>query len=252
MLKRFFYFADKGPSSQSHGFSSTHVHMWQLDQKEGWVPKNWCFWTVVFNCGEKTLESPLDCKEIKPVNPKGYQSWYSLEGLMLKLKLQYFGHLMQRANSLEKTLMLGKLKAGGEGDDRGWDSWMASPTWWIWVWASSGRWWRTGKPEVLQSMGSQRVGHDLPTEQRTTDVLRYNWSTIQLIHYKHTVWWILLHLYSCATITAIIQKFTCAHLYTFVPTPIWGRYESDIVTEPNLCTAKPIYWCWIIVKKSIV
>ena len=78
-----------------------------MDHKEGWVPKNWCFWTVVL---EKTLESPLDCKEIKPVNTKGNQSEYSLEGLMLKLKLQYFSHLMRRTDSLEKTLMLGKTE----------------------------------------------------------------------------------------------------------------------------------------------
>ena len=66
------YFTDKGPSSQSYGFSNTRVWMWELDYKESWVPKNWCFWTVVL---EKTLESPLDCKEIQPVHPKGDQSW---------------------------------------------------------------------------------------------------------------------------------------------------------------------------------
>ena len=91
---------------------------------------------------------------------------YLLEGLMLKLELQYFGHLMGRANSLEQTLMLGKIRAGREGDDRGWDGWTASPTQWTWVWASSGRWWRTGRPGVLQSMGSQRIGHDLAPEQQ--------------------------------------------------------------------------------------
>ena len=150
------YFANKGPYSQSYGFSSSHVWMWELDPKEGWVPKNWCFQTVVL---EKTSESPLDCKEIQPVHPKGDQSWifmgrtdaeaeapifwppheknwligedlrvtwtarrsnqsilkeispeYSLQILMLKLKLQYFGHLMQRADSFEKTLMLGKIE----------------------------------------------------------------------------------------------------------------------------------------------
>ena len=101
------HFANKGPSSQGYGFSSGHVWMWELDYKESWVPKNWCFWTVVL---EKTLGSPLDCKEIQPVHPKGDQSWVSLEGLMLKLKLQYFGHLMWRAASLEKTLMLGKIE----------------------------------------------------------------------------------------------------------------------------------------------
>ena len=123
--------------------------------------KNWCFWTVVL---EKTLESPLDCKEIQPVHPKADQSWVSIEGLRLKLKLQYFGHLMQRADSLEKTLMLGGIGAGGEGDDRGWDGWMASLTRWTWVWVNSGSWWWTGRAGVLQFMGSQRVGHGWVTE----------------------------------------------------------------------------------------
>ena len=81
--------------------------MWELDCKEGWVPKNWCCWTVVL---EKTLESPLDCKEIQPVILKEISPGCSLEGLMLKLKLQYFGHLMQSADSFEKTLMLGKIE----------------------------------------------------------------------------------------------------------------------------------------------
>ena len=87
-------------------FPSSHVWMWELDCEEGWAPKNWCFWTMVL---EKTLKSPLDCK-IKPVNLKEINPEYSLEGLMLRLKLQYFGHLMQRAGSLEKTLMVGKIE----------------------------------------------------------------------------------------------------------------------------------------------
>ena len=82
--------------------------MWELDYQESWVPKNGCFWTVEL---EKTLESPFDCKEIQPVHPKRDQCWCSLEGLMLKLKLQYFGHLMGRADSFEKTLMLGKTES---------------------------------------------------------------------------------------------------------------------------------------------
>ena len=95
-------------------FSSSHVWMRELDYKESWVLKNWYFWTMVL---EKTLESPLDCKEIQPVHPKGDQSWCSLEGLMLKLKLQYFGHLIWRVYSLEKTLMLGGI---GGRRRRGW------------------------------------------------------------------------------------------------------------------------------------
>ena len=107
------YFANKGPSSQSYHFSSSHIWMWELDCKESWVPKNWCFWTVVL---EKTLESPLDCKEIQPVHPKGNQSWIFIK-MMLKLKLQYFGHLMRRSNSLKRTLILGKIEGGKR---RGW------------------------------------------------------------------------------------------------------------------------------------
>ena len=88
--------------------------MWELDYKESWALKNWCFWIVVL---EKTLKGPLDCKEIQPVHPKGNQSWISLEGLMLKLEVQYFGHLMRRADSFEKTLTLGKIEGGRR---RGW------------------------------------------------------------------------------------------------------------------------------------
>ena len=101
------YFANKGPSSQSYGFSSSHVWMWELDHKESWVSKNWCFWTVVL---EKTLESPLDCRRSNQSILKEISPEYSLEGLTLKLKLQYFGHVMGRADSLEKTLMLGKIE----------------------------------------------------------------------------------------------------------------------------------------------
>ena len=137
------------------------VQMWELQQKEGWEPKNWCFWTAVL---EKTLGSPLDSKEIKPVNPKGNQHWIFIGGLMHKLKLQYFSYLMRRADSLEKTLMLGGIGDRRKGDDGGWDGWMASPTRWTWAWVNSGRWWWTGRPGVLRFMGLQRVGHDWATE----------------------------------------------------------------------------------------
>ena len=114
------YFANKGPSSQRYGFSSSHVWMWELDYKESWALKNWCFWTVVL---EKTLESPLELRVpwtarrlnqsiLKEISPE-----YSLEGLMLILKLQYFGHLMWRTDSLEKTLILGKIEGRRR---RGW------------------------------------------------------------------------------------------------------------------------------------
>ena len=151
--------------------------MWELDYKESWVPKNWYFWTVIL---EKTLESPLDCKESQPVHPKGDQSWIVMEGLMLKLKLQYFGHLMQRTDSFEKTWCWERLKAGGDGDDREWDGWMASPTQSTWVWVNSGSWRWTGRPGMLQSMGLQRVRHDWATELNWIDQgsvsLRYKMS----------------------------------------------------------------------------
>ena len=95
---------------------------------------------------------------LKKINPE-----YPLEGLMVKLELQYFGHLMWRSDSLEKTLMLGKTEVKGEGGDRGWEGWMASPSQWTWVWTNSGKWWRTGMPGMLQLMGSQRVLHDWGT-----------------------------------------------------------------------------------------
>ena len=122
----------------------------------------WCWrrllrvsWTA-----RKSNQSIL--KEISP-------GW-SLEGLLLKLKLQYFGHLMLRVDSLEKTLMQEGFRAGGEGDDRGWDGWMASLTQWTWDWVNSRSWWWTGRPGVLQFMGSQRVGHDWATELNWTEL----------------------------------------------------------------------------------
>ena len=139
--------------------------MWELGHRDGWVPKNWCFWTMVL---EKTLESPLDCKEIKPSILKEICPGYPLEWLMLKLKLQYFGHLMWRTDSLEKTLMLGKIEGGKRGDNREWSGYMVSPTQWMWLWACFGSWWWTGKPGMLQSLWLQRVVYDWMTELNWT------------------------------------------------------------------------------------
>ena len=114
------------------------MHGCELDHKESWASKNWCCWTVVL---EKTLESLLDYKEIKAINPKGNQSWISFEGLLLKLKLEYFGHLMQRADSLEKTLMPGKIEGKRSGGQR--MRWLdgiidSMDIQWTWVWARLG------------------------------------------------------------------------------------------------------------------
>ena len=128
-------FNNRGPSSQSYDFSSSHVWMWELDHKEGWAPKNWCFWTVVL---EKTLKSPLDCKEIQPIHPKGNQSWMLIGRTDAEAETPIFGHLMRRVDSLEKTLMLGGIEGGRRRGHRGWDGWMASPIWWTWVWVTPG------------------------------------------------------------------------------------------------------------------
>ena len=155
------YFANKGTYSQSYGFSSTHVWMWELDHRESWSLKNWCFPTVML---EKSLESPLDSKEIKPVNPKGNQSWIFIERTDAKAEAPILCP-PDAQNWLTLTPWCCKrLKEGGEGDDRGRDGWMASPTWWRWVWPSSGGWWWTGKPGILQSIGSQRIRHNWETE----------------------------------------------------------------------------------------
>ena len=119
-------------------------------------------------CWRRLLRVPWTARTSNQSILKEISPEYSLKGLMLKLKLQYFGHLMWRTYSLEKTVMLW-LKAGGEGDDRGWDGWMVSLTQWTWVWVNSGSWRWTGKPDVLQSVGSQRVGHDWVTELNWTD-----------------------------------------------------------------------------------
>ena len=115
-------------------------------------------------CWRRLLRVPWTARRSNQSILKGISPGISLEGMMLKLKLQYFGHLMRRVDSLEKTLMLGGIGAGGEGDDRGWDGWMASLTRWTWVWVNSGSWWWTGRPGVLRFMGSQRVRHDWATK----------------------------------------------------------------------------------------
>ena len=151
-----------------YGYESSTIKKaehWRIDALELW-------------CWRRLLRVPWTARRsnqsiLKEISPK-----CSLEGLMLKLKLQFFGHLMQRAGSFEKTLMLRK-RAGGEGDNRRWDSWMASPTPWTWVWLNSRSWWWTGRPGVLQFMGSQRVGHDWATELNWPELTLFGWYLLQ-------------------------------------------------------------------------
>ena len=130
-------------SSLSCDFSSSHVWMWELDHKEGWVPKNWCFWTVVL---EKTFESPLDCKEIQPVNPKEKQSSiFTRRNWCWSWSANTLAIWCKELTHWKRPWCWERLKVGGEVDNRGWDGRMASLTQWTWVWASSRRWWRTGE-----------------------------------------------------------------------------------------------------------
>jgi len=155
------HLADEGPYTQNYGFSSSHAQMWELDHKEGWALKNSCFWTVALG---KTLESPLDSK-IKPVNPKGNQSWIFIGRTDAEAEAPIFWPPDAKSQLIGKDWCWRRLRAGGEGN-REWDGWMASSTQWTWVWANSGRQWRTGKPGMLQSMGLQTVQHEWATEQK--------------------------------------------------------------------------------------
>ena len=137
--------------------------MWDLEHREGWVPKNWCFWVVVL---KETLESPLDCKEIKSVNLKWNQSWIFIGRTDAEAEAQYLATWCEQLTHWKRPWCWERLKAGGEGDDRGWDGWIALQTQRTWVWTSSRRWWRTGQHGVLQSMESQIVGHNWVTEQQ--------------------------------------------------------------------------------------
>ena len=136
--------------------------MWELDYKERWALKNWCFWTAVL---EKTPESHLDCKEIQPVHPKGNLSWILYwKDWCSSWNSNTLATWWEELTHWKRPWSWKRLKAGGEGDDRGWDGWITSLTQWTWIWVDSGSWWWTGRPGVLQSMGLQRVRHNWVTE----------------------------------------------------------------------------------------
>ena len=133
--------------------------LWELYYKKSWASKNWCFWTVLL---EKTLESPLDCKEIKPINSKENQSWLFTARTEAETPILWPPDV--KSWLIEKDWCWEGLGAGGIGDDRGWDGWMASLIQRTQVWVNCGSWWWTGRPGVLPFMGLQRVGHDWVTE----------------------------------------------------------------------------------------
>ena len=157
------YFTNKGPSSQSYGFSSSHVRMWELDYKESWAPKNWCFWTVVL---EKTLESPLDCKKIQ-----GNKLWIFIRRTDVEAETPILCPPDVKNWLIRKAPDPGndwRQEQKGKTEDEmvGWHRQFNAR-----VWANSGSWWWTGKPGVLQSMGSQRVGHNWATELNWSEML---------------------------------------------------------------------------------
>ena len=145
------HLADKGPSSQSYGFSSSHVRMWELDHKESWEPKNWCFWTVAL---EKTLESPLDWLQEDPTSQPKRKSVLNIhwKDWCWNWSCNTLATWCEELTHWKRPWCWERLKAG-EGDDRGWDGWMASLIQCTWVWVNSGNWWWTGSPGALQSMG---------------------------------------------------------------------------------------------------
>ena len=172
------YFANKGPSSQTYGFSSSHVWMWVLDRKaERRRTAAFELW-----CWRRLLRVPWTARRSNQSILKEISPEYSLEGLMLKLKLQYFGHLMRRADSFEKTLMLGKIEGRRRRGDRRWDGWMASLTQWTWVWVNSGSWRWAGRPGVLRSKGSQ-------SRTQLSDWTKLTWTEYGVL----SVLWALSH-----------------------------------------------------------
>ena len=138
--------------------------IWTVKKAECWRIDAFELW-----CWRRLLRVPWTARRSNQSILKEISPGISLEGMMLKVKVQYFGHLMRRVDSLEKTVMLGGIGGRRRKDDRGWDGWMASPTRWMWVWMNSGSGWWTGRPGLLQFMGLQRAGHDWMTELNWTE-----------------------------------------------------------------------------------
>ena len=222
----------QGPSSQGYVFSSSHVWMWELDHRESWALKDWCFWTVVL---EKTLESSLDSKEIKPVNPKGNQvlsiHWKDRGWTWSSNTLATW---CEELTHWKRPWCWERWKAGGEEDDRGWDSWMASLTQWTWVWASSGSWWWMGKPGVLQSMGLQRVRHNWVTE---LSLMKYESEVAQLCP-------TLCDPMDCSPPGSSIHGILWARILEWVAISFsrgssWPRDQTQVALQADTLTSEP-------------
>ena len=166
LKKQRHYFVNKGPSSQGYGFSSGHVWMWELDYKESWALENdafelWCWRRLLIFPWTARRSNQSILKEISP--------GCSLEGLMWSWNSNPFATWCEELTHLKRPWCWERLRAGGKGDNRGWDGWIASLNQWTWVWVDSGVWWWTGRPGLLRFMGSPRVGHDWVTELNWTE-----------------------------------------------------------------------------------
>ena len=188
--------------------------MWELDHKESWAPKNWCFWTMMV---EKTLESPLNFKDIKPVNPKGNQSRIVIVRSDAKAEAPILRPPEAKNWLLWKDPDAGKDWRQEEKGTRGWDGWMASPTRWTWVWASSGSWWRTGKPGVLQSMGSQ-----IRTQLS-------NWTELNFLMLKYQKW---NPSFSLCPVSQLLSFLSLLDFKILAHSPFYTLYNLD----PNSCS----------------
>ena len=170
--------------------------MWELDYKESWAPKNWCFWTVVL---EKTLESPLGCKEIQPVHPKGDQSWVFIGRTDVEAETPILWPSDAKSWLIWKDPDAGKdwrQEEKGMTEDERWLDGITNS--WTWIWVDSGSWWWTGRPGILQSMGSQRVRHDWTIE--------LNWTDSPSDTAQHQVVSLVLN-HQCAKSTQKMEKF---------------------------------------------
>ena len=205
-------------------------------------------------CWRRLLKVPWTARRSNQSILKEISPEYSLEGLILKLKLQYFGHLMWKTDSFEKTLMLGKIEGRRGRDNRGCNGWMASLTQWTWVWVNSGSWWWTGKPGVLQSMGSQRVGHNWVTELNW--ILHISALSVVTSHFSFLIW--LIWSFSrkglwgrwlghegealMNRISALIREtprdFSCPFCHVRIQ---WE--DSHLWTRKQVYTRHQIYWC---------
>jgi len=212
--------------------------MWELDYNESWALKNWCFWTVVL---EKTLESPLDCKEIHSVHSKGDQSWVFIgrtDAEAETIILNTLATSCKEQTHWKRLWCWERLTAGGEGDNRGWNGWMTLPTQWAWDWVNSGSCWWTGRLGMLQFMGSQRVGHGWANELNWTvetsmEVLikqkvEPSYHTIQKFHSWAYIW------------RKLIQKDTRTPIFTallFITAKSWKQPRCPWIDEwiKNMC-----------------